>query len=179
MTTNRTLKVSTTHAQLELRDQNDVLFAVITTYKQPDARRLAACWNVCQGFNTDVLESIIGLGESMLTRFQARDRVEAVLIADRLKAMQERDRLRALVLQMRSALQDCEKAIGGLNDANQATGRALEASEHLAPPPPASRLRPTAPPAPARCTGGLPQCTWVGVPGGGSKCTTCGESLPF
>lgn len=181
--------------------------AIAKVLDEQACRRLAACWNVCQGFNTDVLESITTLGETMLTRFQARDRVEQVLIADRLKAMQERDQLRALVLQLRSALRDHEQAreamfaqcgsnpvFGSwgrqvdmtlLNDAHQATERALRASEHVEPTLVRQVLediqprRPPAPPAPERCMGGLPQCKWVDVPEGGSKCTACGDTLPF
>lgn len=172
-----------------------------------ELRHLKACWNVCQGISTDVLESITGLGETMLTRFQARDRVEQVLIADRRAAMQERDQLRALVLQLRSALRDHEQARDAmfaqcssnpvfdgwgrqvdmtlLNDAHVAAERALRASDHVDPPlirpvPQAPQpVRPPAPPAPARCTGVQPQCKWVDVAGGGSKCTTCGDTLPF
>ena len=71
-------------------------YAVAVSIRNPaDARRLAACWNICEGFETDLLEHIVSLGETMQSRFKARDNVEKVLIADRLRFMKERDALRA------------------------------------------------------------------------------------
>ena len=118
-----------------------------------DLRRTNACLAVCEGFDTEVLESILLVGETVLTRFQARDRVEQTVIADRLKAMQERDALRAMAIQLRSALRDYEGARDGmfaqccsnpvfdtwgrqvdmtlLNDAHQAAERALKAAEQI------------------------------------------------
>jgi hypothetical protein len=41
--------------------------------------------------------------------------------------------------------------------------------------------QPVAPPVPRTntCTGGIPQCKWVDTQPYGSRCTTCGETLPF
>lgn len=40
-------------------------------YDEANARRLAACWNDCEGFETDSLENIIMLGDTMHSRFAA------------------------------------------------------------------------------------------------------------
>ena len=70
-------------------------YAVALSIRNPaDARRLAATWNVCDGMSTELLENILMLGETMLTRFQARDHAGEIVIADRLRFMQERDELR-------------------------------------------------------------------------------------
>lgn len=37
----------------------------------PDARRLAACWNACIGFETESLENVLMLGDTMHSRFAA------------------------------------------------------------------------------------------------------------
>lgn len=36
-----------------------------------DARRIAACWNVCRGFDTDHLENIDMVGDTLKVRFEA------------------------------------------------------------------------------------------------------------
>lgn len=41
-----------------------------------DARRLAACWNACIGFSTPELENILMLGDTMRSRFEARNAAE-------------------------------------------------------------------------------------------------------
>jgi len=68
--------------------------------QEANLRRLAACWNICEGFDTDMLEHILLLGETMHSRFKARDRVEEVLIADRLRFLKERDEARHVIHQI-------------------------------------------------------------------------------
>lgn len=36
-----------------------------------NARRLAACWNACEGLDTELLENILMLGDTLKTRFDA------------------------------------------------------------------------------------------------------------
>jgi len=107
MTTNHTpgrLQAFTQYAEPELRDEAGNLVAVVHRYTHANARRLAACWNACEGMSTELLENIVLLGETMLTRFLARNRVEQTLIADRLRFMQERDALQATVNAVNKAL---------------------------------------------------------------------------
>lgn len=46
-----------------------------------DARRLAACWNACDGLDTALLENILTLGDTLKDRFAQRDQVEKELRA--------------------------------------------------------------------------------------------------
>lgn len=130
---------------------------------EADARRLAACWNVCEGFDTDLLEHILLLGETMHSRFKARDRVEEVLIADRLRFLKERDEARHVIHQIMEIV-----------DKRQVADFVEKFGELPARPrPPAPRNFTT-----NTCTGIEPKCKWV-PDGVGSKCTTCGDTIPF
>lgn len=51
-------------------------FMVAESVSPPNARRLVACWNACDGFTTEQLENILMLGDTMLSRFQARNEQE-------------------------------------------------------------------------------------------------------
>ena len=55
-----------------------------------NARRLAACWNACEGLPTEILESIAMMGDTLASRFRLRDQVERDLA-------EERDELLALL----------------------------------------------------------------------------------
>lgn len=161
-------------------------YAVAVSIRNPaDARRLAACWNVCQGFDTEVLESILCVGDTMLTRFQARTRVEETLIADRLKAIQERDRLQTALRETWSVLDQAglEHLSNGVQlgqtawyvkaiDVRTLSMKALWAETPAQQPPPT-------PSEPEFCPGNLPKCKWVATEPCGSKCTTCGDTVPF
>lgn len=71
-----------------------------------------------------------------------------------------------------------EVSVLKLNEAHQMAGRVLR--EHVfktQPPEPARRTRPPAPP-PEHCDGDQSKCKWV-PDGAGSKCQTCGDSIPF
>lgn len=57
--------------------------------RDANARRLVACWNACQGLDTEMLENLLLLGETLLTRFKARDEVEKQLEDDRLRAIEQ------------------------------------------------------------------------------------------
>ena len=165
--------MTTTHTpgQLQVPEPYDGQFAVIAetegrpyavavSIRNPaDARRLAACWNVCQGFDTELLEHIVLLGETMQSRFKARDNVEEVLIADRLRFMKERDALQAT-----------------LTSIMEAVGRKQMADfiEKFGAPPPDTTIT-------TNNVCGKPgtTCKWVETKPYGSKCTTCGETIPF
>lgn len=49
--------------------------------RQANARRLAACWNACEGLDTELLENILMLGDTLKSRFAARDQIEKELQA--------------------------------------------------------------------------------------------------
>lgn len=63
-------------------------------------RRIAAVWNACEGLDTEMLELMTIMGDSLLSRFKARDAIEQTLIADRLQAIQQRDNLLAALKAM-------------------------------------------------------------------------------
>lgn len=149
-------------------------YAVAVGIRNPaDARRLAACWNVCQGFDTEVLESILCTGETMLTRFQARTRIEETLIADRLKAIQERDAARA-VLELAEGIAQRVIAATGFDESQVSDWRPVVRAEITG-----SVPAPPTPSEPEFCPGNLPKCKWVATEPCGSKCTTCGDTVPF
>lgn len=50
---------------------------------QENARRLVACWNACEGISTDFLENIAMTGDTLASRFKARDDTERELAAQR------------------------------------------------------------------------------------------------
>lgn len=144
-------------------------YAVAVSIRNPaDARRLAACWNVCEGFDTELLEHIVSLGETMLSRFQARDHADEIIIADRLRFMRERDELKKLLARVR---QDPEWSLMD-RQLQEDIGQAIDE-------------RPAAPPPDAAITSnsvcGKPghTCNWVDTQPSGSKCTICGETTPF
>ena len=80
------LKVFSTYAIPEIRDQDEnFLFAAGSASPQSfcNARRLAACWNACEGLQTDLLENITLTGDTLASRFKARDDTERELAAQR------------------------------------------------------------------------------------------------
>lgn len=64
-----------------------------------NARRLAACWNACEGLATDLLENIVMVGNTLRTRFEMRTNEEREMIA-------QRDALLAAARTMSAALDD-------------------------------------------------------------------------
>lgn len=48
-----------------------------------NARRLAACWNACEGLSTDLLDNIVLVGETLASRFKLRDETERALETQR------------------------------------------------------------------------------------------------
>lgn len=143
---------------------------------EANARRLAACWNVCQGFDTEVLESILLMGETMLTRFQARTRVEETLIADRLKAIRERDAARA-ALELAECIAQRVIAATGFDESQVSDWRpVVRAAKTGSAPAPLQDITIT-----TNSVCGKPgtTCNWVETKPYGSKCTTCGETIPF
>lgn len=64
-----------------------------------NARRLAACWNACEGLSTDLLENITMVGDTLSARFEMRANEERELIA-------QRDALLAAARTMSAALDD-------------------------------------------------------------------------
>lgn len=63
------------------------------TFSPDDARRLAACWNACEGLTTEHLENIDMLGETLAGRFSAFHASEREL-------MDTRDELLAALKQL-------------------------------------------------------------------------------
>jgi len=55
------LGVFTVYGEPELRDDAGNVVAFISRYNSANARRLAACWNACEGLETEQLEQF-GLG---------------------------------------------------------------------------------------------------------------------
>ncbi|WP_441280622.1 hypothetical protein [Tardiphaga sp. 862_B3_N1_1] len=95
-----------------------------------NARRLVACWNACQGLDTEMLENLLLLGETLLTRFKARDAVEQQLEADRLQAIDQVKALKSLQPPGKSdeALRKAWRAAGGdFHGPNIETGTMPEA----------------------------------------------------
>lgn len=67
-----------------------VVIAITGKFDKPDsdiseanARRIAACWNACEGIDTGMLENITTLGDTLASRFMMRDKVERDLSAQR------------------------------------------------------------------------------------------------
>lgn len=60
-------------------------------------RRLAACWNACEGLSTEALENITMVGDTLASRFNAIEQAEAELISQRYE-------LRALLREGRNDL---------------------------------------------------------------------------
>lgn len=67
-----------------------VVIAITGKFDKPDsditeanARRIAACWNACEGIDTGMLENITTLGDTLASRFRMRDKVERDLQAQR------------------------------------------------------------------------------------------------
>ncbi len=71
-----------------------LLTSAIAAFKLPaDARRLAACWNACEGFETDAIENILVVGDTFKARFgmlQAEHRETLAELAE-LRAILDRD----------------------------------------------------------------------------------------
>lgn len=66
---------------------------VAAAFSPDDARRLVACWNACEGFETASLENILMLGDTMHSRF-------AALKAECDQAHRELDAARALLVEV-------------------------------------------------------------------------------
>lgn len=66
---------------LTVIEEDGVMFAAV--YKEADARRIVACVNACAGLETETLENITMLGETLLDRFELRNRQEAELTSKR------------------------------------------------------------------------------------------------
>lgn len=80
------LKVVSTYAIPEIRDQADnFLFAAGSASPQSfvNARRLAACWNACEGISTDLLENLTLTGDTIAARLKLRDATERDLATQR------------------------------------------------------------------------------------------------
>lgn len=67
-----------------------VVIAITGKFDKPDsdiseanARRIAACWNACEGLDTGLLKNITTLGDTLASRFRMRDKVERDLQAQR------------------------------------------------------------------------------------------------
>ena len=153
-------------------------YAVAVSIRNPaDARRLAACWNVCDGMDTELLESILCTGETMLTRFQARDHADEIIIADRLRFMQERDKLRTAMNNLLNAIHEYEDGDYYMDtDAAEVIAEANRVSIETAEPAPPPDTTIT-----TNSVCGKPghTCNWVDTQPSGSKCTICGETTPF
>ena len=63
-----------------------------------NARRLAASWNACDGFETDLLENIVMTGGTLKSRFALRTQEER-------ESKAERDSLRAVNAELLEALE--------------------------------------------------------------------------
>lgn len=72
-----------------------------TANDEANARRLAACWNACDGLETDLLENIVLTGDTLVGRFTAREIAHE--IEERELRSQNADMLAALIV-ARSAL---------------------------------------------------------------------------
>lgn len=51
------LRLFDTYVDPEIRDDNEKLVAVVLAEKANSARRLVACWNACEGIDTEDLEA--------------------------------------------------------------------------------------------------------------------------
>lgn len=71
---------------ITLTGNSRIIIAVSGAWpSQPDdtAKRLVTCWNACQGLTTENLESVLTVGDTLASRFKARDGVEAELTKQR------------------------------------------------------------------------------------------------
>lgn len=55
----------------------------VTERQIANMRRLVACWNACEGMTTENLENVTMTGDTLLTRFQLRDKTESELTKQR------------------------------------------------------------------------------------------------
>ncbi len=84
------LTAFTQYAEPELRDAAGNLVATVHRYTEANARRLAACWNACDGLSTDFLEQIDSIQaaltgqliETQAVEAQLDDLLEALKLAD-------------------------------------------------------------------------------------------------
>lgn len=67
-----------------------------TANAEANARRLAACWNACDGMETDLLENIVLTGDTLVGRFTAREIAHE--IKERELRSQNADMLAALIV---------------------------------------------------------------------------------
>lgn len=94
------LHVHHDHGWLVVTDEKENLYLKVvkglgTSIDLANARRLVACWNVCEGLSTEVLESILTMGDTMKSRFAMRDKVELDMQQQRydlIEALKELDR---------------------------------------------------------------------------------------
>lgn len=81
------LKVFSAYATPEIRTQDDAFVANTSPYNEANARRLVACWNACEGIDTEYLE-----GDESLPHYARR-------------LMTQRDELLAALKQVRGEVQ--------------------------------------------------------------------------
>ena len=73
--------------------------AFINDERNANARRLVACWNACEGLTTENLESVLTVGDTLASRFKARDDIESDLT-------KQRDELLASLKEARELVED-------------------------------------------------------------------------
>ena len=87
---------------------------------EANARRIAACWNACEGLDTGLLKNITTLGDTLASRFRMRDKVERDLQA-------QRDELLAALQEVTMVLDRIFSVEGREPDAESISGRARAA----------------------------------------------------
>ena len=94
----------------ELNNQNQIiesekcdLIVYFQFTNKADARRLVACWNACDGIETDLLENIVMTGGTLKSRFALRTQEER-------ESKAERDSLRAVNAELLAELQRIAEA---------------------------------------------------------------------
>ena len=101
----------------ELNNQNQIiesekcdLIVYFQFTNKADARRLVACWNACDGIETDLLENIVMTGGTLKSRFALRTQEER-------ESKAESDSLRAVNAELLEALKTYQRAgIGNSTD---------------------------------------------------------------
>lgn len=128
-----------------------------------ELRRLKACWNVCQGIETEALERVEGDTTPVFELLMQTTR--------------ERDALRTALNNLLNTVNqydDGEYYLG--TDAEQILAEANRVSIETAEPAPPPDTTIT-----TNSVCGKPghTCNWLDTQPSGSKCTICGETLPF
>lgn len=80
------LKAFTLYAHPEIRTEGDELIATLQSGREPIARRLAACWNACEGIETSMLErepylSTAAYAKRKAVEEQSTDMLAALIVA--------------------------------------------------------------------------------------------------